>query len=252
MFHLRVLDTETADGPTNMGLDLALLDAVDADPTQVILRFYRWSEPTLSVGYFQHYADALADPRWLDAPIVRRPSGGGALWHDDDLTYALVVPRAHALAARPQVLYRTVHAALTEALRDRGADAYRRAERPSAAEASPRSPFLCFLDRDPEDVLVDGHKVIGSAQRRRPRAVLQHGSILSRTSPATPELPGLDRVAIDASSSAWIEESTQRLAQALGLSVGSGSHGPATAAERAAAVAHARGVFSTPAWTRRR
>src|SRR5689334_9170111 len=80
--HCRLLPHEVRSGPANMALDEALLDAVDAEPSSAVLRTYGWSEPTLSLGYFQAIAEAEADPRWRDVPIVRRPSGGGALWHD--------------------------------------------------------------------------------------------------------------------------------------------------------------------------
>src|SRR4051812_21709386 len=96
----RVLPHQVADGPTNMGLDLALLNAVEAEPVGAVLRTYEWSEPTLSLGYFQKVEAARADPRWRDLPVVRRLSGGGALLHDREITYALVMPRSHPLAGR--------------------------------------------------------------------------------------------------------------------------------------------------------
>ena len=102
------------------------------------------------------------------------------------------MPRVHPLAGHPSDLYRAVHAAIVELLRGCGIDAARRGP---AAEVVAGKPFLCFLDRDPEDVLVAGWKIGGSAQRRRPNAVLQHGSLLLRRSSATAELPGLNDLA---------------------------------------------------------
>lgn len=185
----RVLPHETLSGPANMALDEALLDSVDADPTSAVLRTYEWDEPTLSLGYFQKAAEIDADPRWRGVPVVRRPSGGGALWHDREITYAIVLPRSHPLAGRPSNLYRAAHAAIAGLLRDRGIPAERRG--PTEGGGGRDRPFLCFLDRDPEDILIGGAKVVGSAQRRRPSAVLQHGSLLLAGSPRTPELPGL-------------------------------------------------------------
>jgi lipoate-protein ligase A len=245
-----MLPYEVADGPANMALDVALLDAVDASPDRAVLRFYGWGEPTLSLGYFQPYARAVEDPRWHGVPIVRRPSGGGAIWHDGDLTYAIIAPRSHPAASRPQALYRAVHTALIEVLRDAEMPASRRGDGAGAA-ASPKSPFLCFLDADPEDVVVGGHKVIGGAQRRRPRAVLQHGSIALRTSDRTPELRGLDRLGLEGAADAagWSGRWGRRLGVALGFDPRADDVSPA---ERSSARALAASTFATDAWNRRR
>ena len=113
-----VLPHEAADGPTNMARDEALLDAVAADPAAALLRTYEWSEPTLSLGYFQHSADLEADPRWRGAPVVRRATGGGALWHDREVTYAVIVPAHHPLARPSSALYAATHDAIAARLRD--------------------------------------------------------------------------------------------------------------------------------------
>ncbi|MDB5350955.1 MAG: lipoate-protein ligase [Planctomycetota bacterium] len=201
-----------------MALDEALLDAVDADPSAAILRTYEWEEPTLSLGYFQGIADVDLDPRWQGAPVIRRPSGGGALWHDREITYALVVPRRHPLAGRPANLYRAVHAAIAGILREHGIPAATRGS--SLSDSSRSRPFLCFLDRDPEDILVGMAKVVGSAQRRRPGAVLQHGSLLLARSDRTPELPGLKELTGDHDSvrgAGWAEAIRAGLPGALGM-----------------------------------
>ncbi len=111
-----------------MARDEALLDLVTREPGSAALRTYGWTEPTLSLGYFQTIAEARTDPRWRDVPIVRRPTGGGAIWHDRELTYALAVPRAHPLSRRSGELYRGVHEAIAELLHALGADARRRGE----------------------------------------------------------------------------------------------------------------------------
>ena len=170
-----------------MAVDEALLEA--AAEGQGTLRFYRWSEPTLSLGYFQQYPD-----RWQHEPsrqcaVVRRASGGGAILHDIELTYSLAVPAAHPLAADRLGCYRAMHAALVEALADWGVQAV--VLQQADKESHHRQPFLCFQRRAPGDVLVDGVKIAGSAQRRCRGAVLQHGSVLLGRSAAAPELPGL-------------------------------------------------------------
>src|SRR5437868_9532074 len=123
-----ILPHTTSDGPGNMALDEALLDVVAADPSAAVFRTYEWSVPTLSLGYFQGVAEAEADPRWREVPLVRRPTGGGAIWHHHELTYTLVVPRSHPLAQRPAELYRATHAAIAEVLRAQGIAADRRGE----------------------------------------------------------------------------------------------------------------------------
>lgn len=184
----RILPFAVADGPGNMAMDEALLEAAEAGVA--VFRTYGWSQPTLSLGYFQKEAEARADPRWRDVPTVRRPTGGGALWHDREITYALAIPRSHPLARRHVDLYEAVHEAIAADLRALGLAAMRR----GSGAADRDRPFLCFRDTDPSDVVIEGAKVVGSAQRRRAGAVLQHGSLLLTSSPDTPELPGLAEV----------------------------------------------------------
>ena len=243
----RVLPHEVSLGAANMALDHALLDAVDSDPREAVFRTYAWSEPTLSLGYFQHLADARSEPRWDGVPIVRRLSGGGALWHDHELTYMLVVPRSHPLAMRPSTLYRAIHAAIVELLRADEIAAERRGEGQSGDGAR---PFLCFLDRDPEDVVLRGAKIVGSAQRRRPGAVLQHGSLLLRRSNATPELPGLFDLAPSAACSAdWSARLGIVLPRTLGLNPKPGRISEREAARAESLVVE---VYGCATWTERR
>ncbi|GIW88573.1 MAG: lipoate--protein ligase [Isosphaeraceae bacterium] len=256
MFPIRILEPQSADGPWNMGLDLALLDAVDADPSFVVLRFYQWAEPTLSLGYFQRYAEAAQDPRWNHVPLIRRPTGGGAIWHDGDLTYAVIVPRSHPATAHPRQLYRSVHTVWEAELRRWGVPVRRRGDAPPHTPQPPSKPFLCFLDHDPDDLVCGGHKIVGSAQRRRPRAVLQHGSILVRTSERTPELIGLDRLHGSIEPTALARGMAERLITAWGLNdrltTTTNPSFNLTPQEQLGARRYARETFSMPAWTHRR
>ena len=173
-----------------MAKDEALLDYVASHPGQSILRTYEWSEPTLSLGYFQSIAAAESDERWNGAAVVRRITGGGALWHDAELTYALILSRSHPMSSRTVALYEWVHEAIVRVFSAQGLPASRRGNANPPLDPS-NKPFLCFLDRDPNDIVLQGHKIVGSAQRRRSGAVLQHGSILLGQSPRTQELPGI-------------------------------------------------------------
>ncbi len=217
----RLLPHRSDDGPSNMALDEALLDSVVAEPSMAIIRTYEWTEPTLSLGYFQSRTEVEADRRWKSVPIVRRLTGGGALWHDLELTYAVVIPAHHPFARPSRALYRSIHSAIVDHLRSLGIPADRRGdlEIDPELELRPR-PFLCFSDRDEEDVIFRNAKLVGSAQRRRSGAILQHGSLLIGRSRTTPELPGLrDLAPLIDSNEKWVEVLQTCLAEALDLPV---------------------------------
>ncbi|WP_337174990.1 hypothetical protein [Paludisphaera sp.] len=122
----RVLPYRVAPGPTNMAIDEAMLGRVARDPSAAWLRTYGWSEPTLSLGYFQPWAETDREPRWRSAAKVRRATGGGAIWHEHELTFAIVIPSSHPLARPNTALYRAVHRATAELLATAGAPARRR------------------------------------------------------------------------------------------------------------------------------
>lgn len=180
-----------ASGAWNMAVDEALLEAA-ASQGRCTLRFYQWQEPTLSLGYFQTYADRWRHEPSRRAAVVRRASGGGAILHDHELTYSFAVPSRHPLAVDRLGFYRAVHQTLIEALSQWGVAATMfSSDGEREKDRSDRLPFLCFQRRAPGDVLVGQVKVAGSAQRRCQGAVLQHGSVLLARSDAAPELEGL-------------------------------------------------------------
>src|SRR5262245_36953745 len=115
----RLLPDTVANGATNMASDDVLLRA--AASGQPSLRFYGWSEATLSLGYFQSAAQRLAVPLLRDLPFVRRPTGGDALVHHHELTYCLAVPSEQLHRSTPAWL--TVHAVIATALAEFGVDA---------------------------------------------------------------------------------------------------------------------------------
>jgi lipoate-protein ligase A len=214
----RLLPHETADGPANMALDEAMLDAVSADGGTAYLRTYGWTIPTLSLGYFQRQADVQADPRWQSAAVVRRLTGGGAIWHHHEVTYALIIPAGHPRARPNTALYGSVHAAIGEALAIEGIGAERRGDASRLETPGRDRPLLCFKDRDSNDLVYRGYKLVGSAQRRRHGAILQHGSILLARSPRVPEFPGLEDLAdIHRSPEYWSARLMEHIATALDL-----------------------------------
>ena len=176
-------------GAANMAADAALLDAAAAGTPGG--RWYRWNKPTVSLGHFQKPGELAGTPL-AGLPVVQRLSGGGAIVHHHEWTYALAVPRTHRLARRPEDFYEAVHGVLTEELATHGVAARLRGTGGSSKE----DPTLCFLRQDPRDVVVTDAggravKVIGSAQRRRKGAVLQHGSMLVAASPHASAAVGL-------------------------------------------------------------
>jgi lipoate-protein ligase A len=181
----RLLPFEAADGPANMAADEVLLEAAERGAAS--LRFYQWSVPTLSLGYFQPEAPRRSDPRLAGLPWVRRATGGGALVHHFEITYALALPPGVPWQRRGESWACRLHGVLRAALASLGVPSL------SCGEGGEkgRGEFLCFLHQTPGDVLLGGHKVVGSAQRKRRGAVLQHGSLLLAVSPFTPSLPGI-------------------------------------------------------------
>jgi lipoate-protein ligase A len=246
--HCRIFPYQEADGPANMALDEALLETVADDPAQVVLRTYGWTEPTLSLGYFQAMARVGADPRWEGVPVVRRATGGGAIWHHHELTYALALPGGHPLGRPAVALYHAVHSALAALLRAHGIEAALCGH----TEPAPRQqrPLLCFADRSPSDVVCQGAKLVGSAQRRRGGVILQHGSMLLRRSPVVRELAGVgDLAAISADPRYWSVLVGAKLAEALGLAAETVQL-PVLLAGRARALEAA--VYRNDAWNQRR
>jgi len=151
-----------------MAIDEALLDEAQRSGA-CFLRLYRWDPPTLSIGRNQSAAGLACD----GVPIVRRPTGGRAVWHEHEVTYAVAAPIATFGSLRGA--YREIHAWLASALRSLGVDAslgIRPAVRPSAR------PAACFAVFAGGEILVNHRKLVGSAQVRRRDAFLQHGSIL--------------------------------------------------------------------------
>jgi len=245
----RLLIDPPADGAWNMALDEALLQAAESDGV-AWLRFYRWSEPTLSLGYFQSHADRRLHPAGAGCPLVRRSTGGGAIVHDRELTYSIVLPLIDGFPPNAQWLYRAVHGSLTATLVDLGVIASLCDERYDPTHPA-AEPFLCFQRRMTGDVLVGKHKIAGSAQRRRRCAILQHGTILLAKSAAAPELPGIAELTGIHLSARQIQVKWQpRLANALRLELDEAAHLSAQLLTAAAAIS--REKFAAAEWTLRK
>lgn len=188
---LRLLPFHVASGYRNMATDETLL--LSAHAGQASLRFYGWSHATVTLGYFQ---SARLDPQLASLPWVRRATGGATLVHHHELTYALALPPGTPWQSGVNWMPR-MHAIIQAALTSLGVPGIV----PVEHQPVRRGEFLCFQQQTPGDLTADGNKVVGSAQRKHRRALLQHGSILLRRSELTPMLPGIFEVtgcAVDA------------------------------------------------------
>ena len=175
---LRVIYDSAQPGVANMAIDEAILQAVNNGDSPPTLRFYRWSEPTLSLGYFQRIIELnQQDKAVRGLPVVRRLTGGGAILHDQELTYSLVLPLNRDLPYTDiGQAYHLVHDTAVEILGRLGIDAAYH----DGAElgSSHTGPFFCFARRHRLDLLHGCDKLLGSAQRRLRNAFLQHGALI--------------------------------------------------------------------------
>jgi lipoate-protein ligase A len=179
----RLLPEINESGPFQMAADEALLNSA-VQQRMASLRFYTWNVPTLSLGYFQPHTEHFANVAWL-----RRQTGGAAILHHLEWTYALALPSGAPWHDSESWICR-FHHVIQRALREFGVVSHAVV----CGEEQKLGPVLCFLHQTPGDVLMNGHKVVGSAQRRPHGAMLQHGSILLQQSPHTPNLPGIENL----------------------------------------------------------
>ncbi|HPF70972.1 MAG TPA: lipoate--protein ligase family protein [Candidatus Krumholzibacteria bacterium] len=173
---LRVLVDGAADGAANMARDRSLLDAhrPGDDP---VLRIYRWDPPAVTIGYNQKFADFDEDAvRAAGYDVVRRPTGGRAILHARELTYAVVgASPGPVFGDSLHDVYMTINRALVAFLQGLGVAA-------TISDGESREDargLVCFKSAGRYEIAVEGRKIIGSAQRRTAGCFLQHGSILA-------------------------------------------------------------------------
>lgn len=253
---LRLIDSSALpgiSGALNMGIDEALLGSVSRGEAEPTLRFYTWSPSCVTVGYFQSLEAEvdLEACRRLGVDAVRRLTGGGAVFHEAELTYSIVLPLGHELAP-DDILesYRLICSGLVAGLERLGV----------AASFEPIN-----------DIAAGGKKISGNAQTRRASCLLQHGTILLDSDPE--RMFSLLKVPAEKLKGKLIEDVKARVttlrsllgrdlsaaeaAAALkeGCEAAWGAElepGALSPAEEAAASAFAAERFSTPAWSNRR
>ena len=175
--HWRLIVSPPADGPANMAMDEAILESVTAGAEQPTLRLYAWDPACLSIGYAQLLAEAdegqLAERGWS---LVRRPTGGRAILHTDELTYAIIAPSTDPhVEGGVLASYRRLSEGLLLGLRRLGLEPRVRDAAPLPLEE--RADPVCFEVPSAYEITAGGRKLIGSAQLRRQGGVLQHGSL---------------------------------------------------------------------------
>ncbi len=177
----RFIDTGLGNGASNMAVDEALLKGAAAGTTPPTVRVFGWDPPTVSTGHSQtvlRELDLAACER-AGVGIVRRPTGGRAVLHAGELTYSVVAPvGTEPLGESIMETYLAISRALLAALSALGVRAdLEQVAAPARARDEEAAP-PCFASAGRYEVVVGGRKLVGSAQRRSGRAVLQHGSLL--------------------------------------------------------------------------
>ena len=265
----RLINDHPTAGARNMAVDEAILQAVSQGYSLPTLRLYAWTPACLSLGYGQRSSDVdfdrVASRGW---DVVRRPTGGRAILHTDELTYSLVLPADHPLAAGSVIdSYRRISAGLTAGLIHLGLTPLADAR----AERHPVGGAVCFETPSHYEMTVNGRKLIGSAQLRRRGGILQHGTLplsgdLGRICDALVYASEPEREAakvqvrahaITLTEALDTEISWTMVGQAINLGFAETFDiqwlpGQLTDPEVADAERLEREVYSTPEWTRRR
>lgn len=169
---LELLEFGVFSGSENMMIDTHFFSICENDPGRCFLRFYGWRNWCISMGRFEpENAIDVAKAKGDGIEIVRRPTGGRAVMHGDDLTYAVVVP---IVGRHPNAIYSEISSCLLEGLRALGIDAvFERGH----ARLVPAVMRPCFASTSRYEITWKGKKLVGSAQRIGRNALLQHGSI---------------------------------------------------------------------------
>jgi len=167
------------DGYMNMAIDEAIFIACEKGFSPKTIRFYGWNPPAISIGYFQKTSYLFESKRMneLSLDMVRRPTGGRAVFHEEEVTYSII--SSLDAFSRNGVLepYRMISHALVSGLKSIGVPAELLSKRKRGQTKGTDSPS-CFSSSSLYEIVTQGKKIIGSAQKRSRNFLLQQGSIL--------------------------------------------------------------------------
>ena len=194
LWHL--IQSGLSDPAANMALDEVLLRrAVDLGAP--VLRFYGWTEPAATFGYFQKWEEISRAT--LLRPLIRRPTGGGLVPHDMDWTYSVVIPPGHAwYALRATESYERMHQWVCDAFARLGIATI------LAPDCRQELPGQCFAGYEKSDVLWHGRKIAGAAQRRTRDGLLIQGSV--QPPPGAPRREDWEEAMTQGATDAWAVE----------------------------------------------
>ena len=161
----------------NMALDEALLENISR-LGKPVLRFYGWTEPAATFGYFQNFSEVALTTHLR--PLIRRPTGGGIVPHDADWTYSAIFPPGHEWhSLKAEESYRRIHDWLRQAFMGL------KIETELAPCCKKTLPGQCFIGHEKSDLLWHGKKIAGAAQRRNKLGLLIQGSVQSPVASVT-------------------------------------------------------------------
>lgn len=199
----RLIDSGPKRGSLNMAIDEAIAEAVGKGLSPPTLRFYSWNPPAVSIGYFQKIEDVNQEECLRkNYDIVRRPTGGRAILHEKELTYSVIAPTDNPLFSKNILnTYKTLHQGFMLGLRKLEL----MPEMVSKRNKGIKSP-ACFFSPSIYDLTINGKKIIGSAQMRWQKVLLQQGSI-----PLDLDIEALFRVLHHQDEKILIEKASRRM-----------------------------------------
>ena len=175
----RLIINEPAEGAWNMGVDEALLISIGKNESLPVLRLYAWEPACLSLGYSQPYQDinpdGIAENGWN---VVRRVTGGRAILHTNELTYAVIAPYDEPIVAGSLLdSYNRISQGLLSALIHLGIQPHAQSRDKNKKKAKDPPNPICFEVPSNYEITVGRKKIIGSAQARKKMGIIQHGTL---------------------------------------------------------------------------
>ncbi len=209
----RLIRSKSCSGAWNMALDEALLKTAASKKNVPTLRLFSWQPAALSLGFAQSHEDVDREQlRYKGWDLVRRPTGGRAILHTDELTYSVTAPADDPILTGSLLeSYRIISRALLAALKIIGVEANGDKEYPNNAANSKSNP-VCFETPSNYEITAGGKKLIGSAQARKYGGLLQHGSL-----PLFGDLTRITRVLHYENEQSRLEDASKLLAHAVTL-----------------------------------